>query len=72
MSRFDWPTLMQAGMQGLRLRPEDFWRLTPAELRLMLGEGSARAPMSRSGLDALLAVYPDGPDTARKDGVNDE
>lgn len=59
MTRFDWPALMRAGMQGLRLRPEDFWRLTPAELRLMLGQGGAQAPLSRAGLDALLAAYPD-------------
>ncbi|MFK7754235.1 MAG: rcc01693 family protein [Sedimentitalea sp.] len=59
MSRFDWPALMRAGMQGLRLTPEQFWRLTPAELQLMLGQAAAHAPLSRGGLDALLAQYPD-------------
>ena len=30
MSRgFDWPGLMQAGLKGLRLTPDQFWRLTP-------------------------------------------
>ncbi len=39
--RFDWPGLMRAGMRGLGLRPAEFWALTPAELRLMLGEERA-------------------------------
>ena len=54
---FDWPTLMRAGITGLRLRPADFWALTPAELRLMLGE--ADAPLRRAGLDDLMAKWPD-------------
>lgn len=57
--RFDWPALMRAGMQGLRLTPDQFWRLTPAELRLMLGQGGAQAPMNRAGLEALQTAYPD-------------
>ena len=59
MNGFDWPALMRAGMQGLRLTPDQFWRLTPAELRLMLGQGAGQAPMGRAGLDALQAAYPD-------------
>ena len=59
MNGFDWSALMRAGMLGLRLRPEQFWRLTPAELRLMLGQGGAEAPMNRAGLEALQAAYPD-------------
>lgn len=59
MTGFDWPALMRAGVQGLRLRPDEFWRLTPAELRLMLGQGGASAALSRTGLDALLETYPD-------------
>lgn len=58
MSGFDWPALMRAGMQGLALTPEQFWRLTPAELRLMLGQGAA-APLDRAGLGALMAAWPD-------------
>jgi uncharacterized phage protein (TIGR02216 family) len=60
MSGFDWPALMRAGMQGLRLRPDEFWRLTPAELRLMLGQGGGHGPMRRAGLEALMAAWPDG------------
>jgi len=56
---FDWPALMRAGMQGLGLRPDQFWALTPAELLLMLGEGHGPAPMGRAGLEALAARFPD-------------
>lgn len=59
MSTLDWPALMRAGMVGLRLTPEAFWRLTPAELRLILGQGSGAAPLNRSGLDDLMAQWPD-------------
>ena len=57
--QLDWPGMMRAGMQGLGLAPEVFWRLTPAELRLMLGSGAGEAGMDRARLDALLAAYPD-------------
>ncbi len=59
MSGFDWPVLIRAGFVGLRLTPEQFWRLTPAELQVMLGHGGGMPAMNRSGLDALLAAYPD-------------
>lgn len=61
----DWAGLMRAGLQGLRLRPAEFWELTPAELALMLGvepgagTGVRAGAMSRSGLDALMARFPD-------------
>jgi len=58
-ARFDWPALMRAGVQRLGLRPAEFWALTPAELRLMLGEGRAPRPMARAGLEALQADFPD-------------
>ncbi|MDK3072949.1 phage tail assembly chaperone [Sedimentitalea sp. JM2-8] len=59
MTSFDWAALMRAGLQGLRLTPDVFWNLTPAELRLMLGNATAESSLSRAGLDALLAAYPD-------------
>lgn len=58
MSGFDWPALIRAGLTGLRLNPDEFWALTPAELRLMLGDGGS-APLQRGGLEALMAAYPD-------------
>jgi len=56
---FDWPALLRAGVQGLGLRPAEFWALTPAELSLMLGEQAGPRPMARDGLEALLAAFPD-------------
>lgn len=56
---FDWPGLMRAGMAGLGLHPDQFWRLTPAELVVMLGDPAAVAPLGRSALDALRQAWPD-------------
>ncbi len=60
----DWPGLMRAGMGpraagGLGLRPEVFWRLSPMELRIMLGAEAGAAPLTRARLDELAAAYPD-------------
>lgn len=55
----DWPGLMRLGIVRLGLRPEEFWRLTPAELWLMLGDTPGRAPLGRARLDALMRAYPD-------------
>ncbi|MFV0383684.1 rcc01693 family protein [Paracoccus sp. (in: a-proteobacteria)] len=55
----DWPGLMRAGMQGLGLRPDQFWRLTPAELALMLGVDAGSPAMTRGRLAELAARYPD-------------
>ncbi len=69
MSGFDWPALLRAGLVGLRLKPAEFWALTPAELRMMLGHGGAEnGPLSRKGLDALLALYPDDEKETGDDG----
>lgn len=56
---FDWPALMRIGIRGLGLKPDEFWRLTPAELLLMLGTGSSTAPMGRTRLDELAKAFPD-------------
>lgn len=58
----DWPGLMRAGMQGLGLRPDQFWALSPAELALMLGHGGAPGVMTRDRLAELAARYPDEKD----------
>lgn len=57
--RLDWRGLMRAGLFGLRLDPDRFWRLTPAELRMMLGAEPAAAPLTRARLAALVAAFPD-------------
>jgi uncharacterized phage protein (TIGR02216 family) len=55
----DWPALLRAGLHGLRLTPEEFWRLTPAELQLMLGLENRSGNFSRARLEELAAAYPD-------------
>ncbi|MBS1303588.1 rcc01693 family protein [Loktanella sp. SALINAS62] len=59
MTALDWAGLLRAGLVGLRLTPDAFWRLTPAELAIMLGDTGAPRAMTRSGLDALVARFPD-------------
>lgn len=56
---FDWPALMRLGLSDLRLRPAEFWALTPVELRVMLGPRAEDGPMLGDGLAALMAAYPD-------------
>lgn len=59
---FDWPAVMRAGLAGLGLTPDDFWRLTPAEFLMMLGDGqSGFAPMGRAALEDLANQFPDSP-----------
>lgn len=59
MTGFDWPGLMRLGLRGLGLRPEDFWRLTPVELLVMLGAEGASPPLSRARLEELARAFPD-------------
>ncbi len=61
--RFDWPSLMAAGMRELGLKPSEFWALTPAELAFLLGRGDGRLPMDRAGLESLAARFPDKQET---------
>jgi len=61
MTRIAWGGLMRLGMAELRLAPEVFWSLTPAELMLIAGIGPGRAAMTRAGLEELLARFPDKP-----------
>jgi len=57
----DWPGLLRVGLKGLGLRPWDFWRLTPAELAVMLGEAAGAPPLTRGRLAELAARFPDAP-----------
>lgn len=59
MTQIGWPVLMQAGLRGLGLSPDAFWDLTPAELQVMLGDPAKTGPLLNSGLEALMAAYPD-------------
>jgi uncharacterized phage protein (TIGR02216 family) len=59
MTGLDWPGLMRLGLGRLKLDPDVFWRLTPAELALMAGIDRQGGALSRRGLDLLIARYPD-------------
>lgn len=60
MNRIDWPGLMRAGLFELRLTPEVFWRLTPIELKIMLGAENTAPALTRARLEELAAAFPDG------------
>ena len=57
--RIDWPGLMRAGLHGLGLEPAAFWRLTPVELRMMLGAEQLAPPLTRARLAEMAAAFPD-------------
>lgn len=60
MSGFDWPTLMQIGVYQLRLKPHEFWSLTPLELTIIFGfKGRRSAVMTRASLMELHTQFPD-------------
>lgn len=51
---------MHAGLCQLRLPPQVFWGLTPFEIFAMTGGLRPRgAAADRTGLDALMARFPD-------------
>lgn len=50
---------MRAAINGLGIKPAEFWALTPVELMIMLGRDGGSAPLGREGLDALTAAFPD-------------
>ena len=50
---------MLRAVTALGVRPEAFWRLSPVELRIMLGAERAAPALTRARLDELAAAYPD-------------
>ena len=67
----DWAGLMRAGMTGLRLRPDEFWGLSPLELMLMLGREHGAGALGRVRLEELARAYPDSDaksDKGKSDG----
>jgi uncharacterized phage protein (TIGR02216 family) len=68
MAGLDWPGLLRAGLQSLELKPDEFWRLTPVELKLMLGAQAQESGLSRARLDELTAAFPDGKGPGTNDG----
>ncbi|XDA96554.1 rcc01693 family protein [Sulfitobacter sp. LCG007] len=67
MTGLAWGPLLRLGLRRLRLKPEEFWALTPAELQIMLGDPGAGGPMLSAGLEAMMAAYPD-----EQEGNDDE
>lgn len=58
MTGLDWPALCRLGMVHLRLKPGEFWALTPAELALLVGPVGA-PPLGKAGLTKLMERFPD-------------
>ena len=50
---------MRLGMVELRLSPDRFWALTPAELMLPAGVDGEVSALSRTGFADLAASFPD-------------
>jgi uncharacterized phage protein (TIGR02216 family) len=59
MTTIDWAGLLKVGLHELRLPPEQFWRLTPVELRIMLGVDRIAPALTRARLEELSAAFPD-------------
>ncbi len=53
-----WRHWLAYAVAGLGLDPQSFWTLTIREWRWLTDRAGAEA-LSRDGLDALLALYPD-------------
>jgi uncharacterized phage protein (TIGR02216 family) len=55
---------MAFGLGVLKLKPRDFWAMTPKELAAALAgampQGARIMPLARPGLDALMKRFPDG------------
>lgn len=68
MSSIDWAGLMRAGLCELRLTPEAFWKLTPIELKIMLGAENTAPALTRARLEELAAAFPDGRKARADDG----
>lgn len=63
MSRkIDWPALIGLGLGRLRLAPEQFWTMSPGEFRMAV-EGLCGPRPSPPGLPALMAAFPDQPES---------
>lgn len=56
---FDWAAMMRIGLHQLRLKPTEFWALTPLEFLVMLGLEGGPPPMARARLEELSRSYPD-------------
>lgn len=63
MSGLPWADLMRFGLSDLRLSPDDFWGLTPAELMLLAGDDPRlNRSQTRDGLSRMMGLFPDKKD----------
>ena len=62
---------MHLGICTLKLTPDEFWRLSPAELNLMLGQSDICTSLDRSGFAALEKRFPDIEPGSREGRKND-
>ena len=53
-----WGEMMRAAMR-MGVGPEGFWRLSLKEWRMLTEVGGGVAPMGRSEMEAMQAVWPD-------------
>ncbi|MEL6548784.1 MAG: rcc01693 family protein [Pseudomonadota bacterium] len=70
MSALDWPALCRLGLTQMRLKPAEFWALTPAELQLMAGTGG-NARLGKADLGVLMSRFPDAVDDLEKEPKDD-
>lgn len=56
---FPWASVLRFGLGQLRLSPDAFWRLSLRELHALAGAGDRPEAVSRTSLQALMALYPD-------------
>ncbi|MEL6915571.1 MAG: rcc01693 family protein [Pseudomonadota bacterium] len=70
-SALDWPALCRLGIAEMRLKPCEFWALTPAELALMAGASGARQRLGKADLGALMARFPDAAKDSGKEPEDD-
>lgn len=67
MTGFDWGALMRAGIRDRGLHPDEFWRLSPAELLMVLGlDGGSTPAMARDRLEELSRQWPDDPTSSQE------
>lgn len=59
MRSLDWPALLRAALSQLRLRPDEFWNLTPIEFLTLAGRLGATPPTTRDTLERLSRAFPD-------------
>ncbi|MEO1549374.1 MAG: phage tail assembly chaperone [Pseudomonadota bacterium] len=58
-ARFAWGAMLRVALRDLRLSPEAFWALTPAEFLILTGLDQGGGAMTRSQLDLLSRRFPD-------------